>query len=341
MEPERAAAYEEALRCEAGTFGLSQADLRGKKQPVLVRVIAGTRCGDDAKTLAMAVRRYNEGLTNVIDARALGVSQARSLSPSSLSLFSQAIAGDRSLREAMQDEPAVFLRALENDRIITKQNRTKYVKPSGELTNDGKDLIEAMFVGRALGKAERIRATPAKVLQRVEKAVPYLAAVAGANPAYDVTGKVQAAIDLVNRAASSEQTIETTLAQSSFLEARPDEDVVGLARVFANERPLAVRDRFKEWASKSAFDPTQGGLLGKPPTYAEAFQTLVGGASKKGRAIFIGSVVQQPSGLARVVAKGGGDSPLPAGYSVIEYLSGPRRGERLEARLEDLGEIAG
>lgn len=347
QEPARAKAYMDALKCEAGTFGISQRELAGMKEPVLVRVVKSTRCEDDPGELAKAVRRYNEGLTNVIDARALGVSQARSLSASSLSIFGSAVSGERSLREAMQEDPGVFVAALENDRIITKQNRTKFVKASGELTNEGKDAIEAMFVGRALGNADRIRMTPAAVLQRVEKAVPYLTAVAGRNPDFDVTTSLQKAIDLVNAAKASGNSIEAELAQMPMFAERPTAEVVGLARVFANERPMAVRDRFKEWASVSAFDPSQGGLLGKPPSREEAFIKLVGNVTRKGRALFQGSVVQQPQGLARIVVKGDG-KPLSeggTGYAlgegVIEYMTGPQRGARVPARLEELGEVVG
>jgi hypothetical protein len=342
--PEKAAAYREALRCEANTFGLTQRDLAGKKDPVLVRVVRGTRCDSNPGELAKAVRRYNEGLTNVIDAKALGVSQARSLSPDSLMLFGEAVAGENTLRKAMEESPELFIRALENDRIITKQNRTKYVA-GGQLTGEAKDAIEAMFVGRVLANADRIRMTTPAVLNRIEKAVPYLATVAGRNPDFDLTGSVQKAIDLVNSATSHGNTIENELAQGDMYSTRPTADVVELARLFQTERPTSIRERFRTWANAAAFDPRQGGLLDKPPTKEEAFLKLVENVKRSGRPIFIGTIVQQPSGLARVVARadretrGPDGALLRSGEGVIEYIMGPRRGQRVTVEIDSLGEV--
>ena len=346
-EPEKADAYRDALRCELGQFGIPQRELEGMRQPVLVRVIAGTRCDDDSTDLAKAVRRYNEGLTNVIDSKALGVSQSRSLSQQSLSMFAQAMQGDTSLREAMAEEPELFLRALENDRILTRQNRTRYVKPSGELTNEGKDVIEAMFLGRVVGNADRIRSSSEDLLKRVERAVPYLTAVAGQNPDYDLTETTQKAIDLANSARSKGQTIDAYVSQLDFLSARPDSRTTALARLLTNERPLAIRDRFKDWATKAAFDPSQGGLLGKPPSPEEAFETLTAAVARKGRALFTGTVVKQPEGLARIVIKGDskpvseGGTGIKVGQAVIEYMTGPLRGQRAEFQQDTLGDVAG
>lgn len=346
-EPEKADAYREALRCELGQFGLPQAELERMKAPVLVRVIAGTRCDDDPRQLAAAVRRYNEGLTNVIDAKALGVSQSRNLSQQSLSSFASAMGGDTTLRDAMAQSPEIFIRALENDRILTRQNRTRYVRPSGDLTPEAKDTIEAMFLGRVVGNADRIRSSSDDLLKRVERAVPYLTAVAGVNPDFDLTETMQKAIDLANQAKSKGVTIDGYVSQMDFLEARPDSRTTSLARLLTTERPLAIRDRFQAWAQKASFDPNQGGLLGRPPTPEQAFEALTANVARKGRALFRGTVVQQPEGLARVVVVGDskpvaeGGTGVKAGNAILEFLSGGRRGERFESALELLGDVAG
>jgi hypothetical protein len=177
--------------------------------------------------------------------------------------------------------------------------------------------------------------------------VPYLTAVAGVNPDFDLTETMQKAIDLANSAKSKGVTIDGYVSQMDFLEARPDSRTTSLARLLTTERPMAIRDRFRDWAQKASFDPAQGGLLGRPPTPDQAFEVLTANVARKGRSIFRGTVVQQPEGLARVVIVGDskpvneGGTGIKAGNAVLEFLSGALRGQRFESALEMLGDVAG
>lgn len=350
---EKATAYKKALTCAAPDFGVPPAEVREMREPVLVRFIRGTRCDDDPGELAKAVRRYNEGLTQAIDTRALGVSQARQLSPSSINLFGQFVSGDRSLRDVMRDDPRAITRVLEQDGVITAQNRTRWVRDSGDLTPEAKDQIEAMFVGRVLGSADRIRATSPGLLAKVEKAVPYLTAVAGRNPSFDLTKATQEAVDLVNRAHSAETSVER-LVQSGAelgggkvagLRGRPSHEAVELARMFSGLGPNVIRDRFKAWGREADFDPSQGMLGSRPPTFEQAFATLTT-APKTGRALFRGTVVNMGTraapALARVTAMHSKETPdVAPGKARIEYMTGPLRGKFDELPVDSLGDVAG
>lgn len=337
--PEKAEAYREALACSARDFGLDPREVTDTQDPVLVRVIRGTRCDDDPRELAQAVRRYNEGLTQSLDVKALGVSQSRQVSEGTIGLFGELLQGDTSLREALTEYARPVIDALTRDGIITQQNRGRWVRPNGALTDEAKGQIEAMFLGRALGTSERVRLAPDAVLRKVERAVPYLAAVAGRNPAFDLTPVVQEAVDLATRAESSKQSIDQIAEQRDMLTAPPSPQAVALARMLTNLNPTTIRDRFKAWAGAAAFDPSQGMLGARPPTMAEAFQTLTT-APRVGRALFSGAVVKQPEGLARIVEMPGSGNTLREGKARIEWMTGPNRGSRAVVAQEELGDLA-
>lgn len=345
---DRANAYKAALACEAGTFGFTKNDVGQYKQPVLVRFIEGTKCDDDPRELAQAVRRYNEGLTNAIDSRALGVSQSRQMSANTMNLFGQLVSGERTLRDVMREDPRHIIRALETDGVITRENRTKMVLESGHLTEDAKGQIEAMFLGRVLGNAERVRATAPSVLGKLEKAVPYLTAVAGRNPAFDLTHATQEAVDLLNRAQASGSTVEQTIQQRDIFGGQPRKEAMELARMLSGLSPNTVRDRFQAWAKEADFDPAQTMIGTRPPTADEAFRALTT-APRVGRALFVGSVVNQetnpnkPPIMARVVAMHDPDKhpEIKPGKARIEFLNGPMRGKRQIAVVADLGDVVG
>lgn len=338
--PERAEAYREALACAARDFGLSPKDVTETPDPVLVRVIRGTRCDDDPRELAQAVRRFNEGLTQSIDVKALGVSQSRQVSPGTIGLFGELLQGDTSLREALAANAKPVIEALTRDGIITQQNRGRWVRENGALTDEAKGQIEAMFLGRALGTSERVRLAPDAVLRKVERAVPYLATVAGQNPDFDLTRTVQEAVDLATRADATKQSVDELAEQVDAFTARASPQAVALARMLTGLNPTQVRDRFRAWAQVAAFDPRQGMLGERPPTAAQAFEALTK-APRRDRPLFTGSVVQQPEGLARIVEMGGGDSRLASGKVRVEWMTGPNRGERAVLQRDDLGELAG
>lgn len=338
--PAKAEAYREALACAARDFGLDPREVTTTPDPILVRVIRGTRCDDDPRELAQAVRRYNEGLTQSLDVKALGVSQSRQVSEGTIGLFGELLRGDTSLREALAENARPVIDALTRDGIITQQNRGRWVRDNGALTDEAKGQIEAMFLGRALGTSERVRLAPDAVLRKVERAVPYLAAVAGRNPTFDLTPAIQEAVDLATRADASKQSIDQIAEQFDAFTKPPSPQAVALARMLLNLNPTTIRDRFKAWAGAAAFDPSQGMLGSRPPTMAEAFQTLTT-APRVGRALFSGSVVKQPGGaLARIVEMPGPGSKLKDGKARVEWITGPEKGTRAVLEQAELGDLA-
>lgn len=217
LELPSAERYRGALVERAPEFGLEPEAVRTMRAPVLVRVVEGLSRSSPASELAAAVRRYNEGLTNALDAKAKAVAHARQLSDTSIARLGEVLREnpDASLRDVMRTRAGDLLAVLEAEGVVTASNRSEWTV-GGELTESAKDAIEAMFLGRVLASADRIRATPPSLLRKLERAVPHLVAVAGRNKDQDLIPAVQKAVDLLNDAAARSLTLEQLLAQGSL-----------------------------------------------------------------------------------------------------------------------------
>ena len=333
----KAQAYRDELLCRASEFGLDPRAIAKVPDPVLVRVMKGYRCNSDRAQLAKAVRRLNVALTNAIDDTALGVSQARQLSPSTLAGIGELLAGEGTLRERLREEPRAFLRLLEGDGIVTPQNRSEWVTASGGLTEAAKDRIEAMFVGRVLGNADRVRSTTPALMGKLERAIPFVVRVAARNPSYDVSPQLNRAVDLINDANTRGQELEQVLSQESlFGGEKVDEDTRDLARMLVGSGPNQVRDRFRTFAKDADFDPSQPLMFGTPPTREQTFRALASSKPGAGRYLGRGIVVKQKDGLARIMETA---EVVGKGKLAIQYLTGPRQGQRETIHHEDAGEV--
>ncbi len=273
------AGYRRALRERAGEFGHSPMAVDAMRKPALVRVVEGLRRDRPADELAAAVRRYNEGLTQGMDATTRAVAQARVLSADTLRDFGELLAsGEASLREVMAASPAPILAALTRDGVVTDQNRTEWTE-SGRLTERGKDLVEGMFLGSVMGTAERIRRSAPALLQRVERAVPFLVAVRATQaPGFDLVPDFLQAVDALNEARARGLTLDELDAQGSLFggEAKLTPVARAVAGMLDGNGPRAVGEAFRRWASAVSHDPRQGVMFGAPPSPDDGLRALLG-----------------------------------------------------------------
>jgi hypothetical protein len=268
----------EAVR-RATEFGLDGALVGAFAHPVIVRVLDGFSRASTTKQLSDAVRWLNEGLTQALDPRAKAVAESRQLAPEHVAAIGEllAAAGDASLRDVMRSSAPEIIRTLEAAGIITAQNRSSWVN-GAELTDEAKDRLEGLFLGRVVGTADRLRATSQGLLQKLERAVPHLVRVAGVNPSLDVIPFVQTALDVLNDARGRGLILEDALAQRSMfaIGAAPSRPAIAIARLFDTEKPRALGERFRSWAAIAAEDPSQPSMFWRPPTASGALERLTG-----------------------------------------------------------------
>jgi hypothetical protein len=273
-------AYRQALVEKAAAFGLKPEEIQSFKAPVLVRVMPNVDSSSSSKSqLTSAVRRFNEGMTQELSPAARAVAEARAMSPETVDSIGNLLSGseDRSLRELFRDQPQDFIGPLERDGLITNENRSRWVS-GANLTDEAKDRIEGMFLGRVVGTGDRMAAAPASLLQKVERAVPYLLRVAAVHPAADEIGPVREAIDLISESKKRGMTVADLVAQRPlFGEQRTSLEAEAMAALFEKTSAKAIAARFARWAEVAAVDPRQGTLFGKPPTAEEVRSILYAG----------------------------------------------------------------
>lgn len=293
--------YLQALIADAPHFGFTFADVAAHKHPILVRVLDDVPAAAPAPELVAAVRRLNEGLTQQLSPRVRAVAEAKVLSPTTIEALGELLAGagDASLRDVLRSEPRRIVEILERDGVVNAQNRAQWVA-GGQLTDEAKDRLEGMFLGRVVGTGDRLAVTSPATLQKLERAVPALLRVAGVNPALDEIPHVQRALDLLNDARAHNVSLADLVRQDTlFGEGGPVEDDARLARMFEQLTQRQVGDRFRRWAQRAGQDPRQPRMFEAPPTRADSDAILLEGVRLENPAPTVLSDATTTEGIAR------------------------------------------
>jgi hypothetical protein len=270
--------YRRALLRKAPAFGLDRAEIKKMRAPVLVRVVPRLTWDSPRPELVAAVRRFNEGLTQALSARARAVAEARTVSPEALAAIGElldAAGPEVTLREATRTYGLELAAILRRDGIITRQNQSELLGAGGKFSDAGRDRVEGIFLGRVVGTGDRMAQAAPAILAKLERAVPPLLRVASLNPAADEIPTVQAALDVLADAARRGMELGDLARQVSFTDAPPDPAAVELARILDAEGQVQIADRFRRWAALSAVDPRQGSLLGAAASPADTRAELL------------------------------------------------------------------
>jgi hypothetical protein len=336
---EQLEAYRSALIDRASSFGMSAKEIARMDAPVLVRVIDGVSSDAPKSDLQAAVRRFNEGMTQALSPRAKAVAEARMLSSDSVQDLAGLLSDDSSLRDAMRDRPQDIAKILRRDGIVTDQNQAQWLA-GGNLTDEAKDRIEGMFLGRVVGTGDRLAAAAPELLKKIERAVPHLIRVAGINGALDEIETVQQAMDLLADAKRRKLSLQDLLRQPGlFGEATVfGDDARTMASLLDGATQKKVSEAFKRWASVAAVDPRQATMFEKPATLEFAEDVLFDGVermppapkdepAKKGKAQS-GAEIRPPSGLWRGPGEEGPSLDEMAG--VLGFPDGKAMADALE-----------
>lgn len=292
MQRER---YRAELIRKAESFGLKAQDVEKMTAPVLVRVVDGLTSDSSKEDLIAAVRRFNEGMTQQLSPRARAIAESRTLTPETMQSLGEMLAGagDQSLRDVMRDDPKRVVDILRRDGVVNEQNQAQYLS-GGRLTDEAKDRIEGMFLGRVMENEQRFADTAPELLKKIERLTPYLMRVAGTNPALDETSTVRAAVDLLNDAQRRGLPLRDVAAQGDLFGGGPriDPAVVAMAELLDKSGQRKIGEVFKAWAQHTAVDPRQVSMFGTQPTLGSGREALFGKAAQK--TLLQGGMVRSP-----------------------------------------------
>jgi hypothetical protein len=189
-----AEAFQKPLVEQAQQFGLNPDQIRGMKNPVLVREIEAPQNADELRRIASDL---NKPFTGALGVSERAVSAGRSLRPESLQQISDMkneLGEDTSLRELLSKRPKPVLDILQRDGLITDRERPGMVDSStGGLSEEGKNFVERALLGSVIDDPDLMDRTPKNVLNKLGGSLGELASLNSRNDKYNISPLLRAA----------------------------------------------------------------------------------------------------------------------------------------------------
>jgi hypothetical protein len=283
--PKGAAAYRAQLADKAAQFGIDPAELAGKKQPVLVRVIDDAELPSPEAKQA-AVSDFNKVGTAALTPAEQAIMDSRRVTPATIEHVAgklDAAGVDGTLAQILEGENGREIgHKLIADGVITPQDSAKFITETG-LTKAGKERISQLLLGRFFRDPEQLEALAAAPRNKLERIAAPLVRTE-AEGAYNLTPHVQAATDLIETArAHGAATLDDYLNQSGlFTKQKYSPEAIELAKHLQNTNPVQLTDMVRHYAeaAKYAGEYQGPGLFGdlEPPlspreAFNESFDT--------------------------------------------------------------------
>lgn len=287
QNPEQAAVYKNYLAQNAERFGLDPAQVAAMDRPVLTRMLMNAETDADVNAFTRKVRLYNQSFTAGLEANSEYVSKARLLSNDSLRILADGLTGDTTLREYLGNAKSYELfKSLVGDGVIEEAKVSTYFnEKTGTLTQQGKSLIEGVLRGKVIDDIDLLAAAPPAALQRIDRAVPFLAKVKG-QEGWDISGPMKTALEEYAKYKRTPfSTADEYLAQQSLFGATADfmkdAQAVRLFKMLDGMTPTQFAGKMAGYAraAELAAKVKDQGSLGffKPMDPADAFRKYVEG----------------------------------------------------------------
>lgn len=271
-----AQAYRDMLTRKAAQFGVDPQQLAGMKRPVLVREIsdedlAGVRGKQNAVT------DLNKTPTAALRGAEQSIADSRRISQDTLDLIGaklDAAGPESTLSEAMRgNHGPEILNKLIDDGVISPQERARY-QSGGELTDAGRERISKLMVGRFFRDAAQIDRLPKPIVAKLERlAAPAAKSEIAAD--WNLTGKLQEAIDLIEDARARGRNLDDFINQRGVIHSQSySPEAIQLAKLLQKESGKTLVDSARKYAEDAQFAAKGPGLFGEPPKQADSFKEL-------------------------------------------------------------------
>lgn len=253
--------YRKFLKETAADFGLTPEQVADFGSPVLVRRIK------DAPTTTADARALADDLNRTAVRSRTGAEEATlagaRLTDETLAFFDQKFPVEGTLRSFLNTADGVaFAKRLRDEGTVSADQVNRFFEKDGTLNAQGRDFIEDLLLGRALGSAEAIEQLPAVIRNRLIKAAP---AIAGLRGKFDIRPALQEAALILGEQSRSGQTLRDFLGQEGLGlgEAQFSGPGKQLAMFLSETKTQkGIVDAFRRFRSASDSAPTgQGELL--------------------------------------------------------------------------------
>lgn len=282
--PKGAAAYRELLERKAAQFGIDPVQIRGMRNPVLVREIS-----DDAFSAAggkqTAITDLNKVGTASLRPVEKAIADSRRVSQGTLEHLSStldAAGADASLADILRGKDgATIFQRLVDDGVIAPQERAGYMV-SGELTQEGKARISKLLLGRFFADPAQMERVPTQILNKIERTAATLANVEG-KQGWNLSPVVQQALDLLERAGAKGRTDLRLFVKQQGLFGSQEyaPEVIAMAESLMHKGLNDFSKAVRMYAEDAQFSSKGAGLFGEPVTPAVAFENAFGSVKPK------------------------------------------------------------
>lgn len=276
--------YKNYLADNAGTFGLDEAQVRGMKQPVLVREV------ESPKTVGEGQQRitdYNRPSAAALNPTARAVSIGSKLTDASVGRIAGMLEDlgtpDKpgSVAELLRSRPKEMLELLRKDGAIAENQINQFVEQgeSGQaFTDDAKSVIGDALLGHVLGDADLIARMSPSLKNKLEVVLPETISLKGRGPddPWNLTNIVKQAVDDHRLASQANMPVDDYYRQGGMFSQTDNPLVEAMARKLT-ENQKAIKASFRQFFMDSKMDTPGQGMLGivqkiEPnQAFAEAF----------------------------------------------------------------------
>ncbi len=281
-DPDRYAAYREALVERAEQFGLDPEQVRGMENPVLVREVQleGDVSRDELRRLAEAM---NIDPQKAKDELAEAATRASRLIRGERALrhLEETLTGDETVRAYLDTRAGHrFLEMLVDERTISPQEASRFRDPNGLPTAEGKKLIEDMLEMAAVGDADILARTPKGIRNKLSYAAPAIIK-ASSIEGFNVNVALRDGLNLLAEARAADMSLRDLLDQTSIFGAREDSPFgVALARFLDQNGQRKVSTAFREFAADAVQvrEGTGRDIFGNEFSFRTSFERIFGEA---------------------------------------------------------------
>jgi 2'-5' RNA ligase len=315
------AEYRSALEAKAAQFGIKPEDVKGMKNPVLVREVEHP--GD-----TNAMRRLGTELNKVPTAAMSGsekaVSAGKNIKAATLQKVSEMLQdGDVTLRKLMSDpkDSRAIVKMLEDDGAITERERPGITDPAtGGLNDAGKSFVEDALLGSVVDDPRVMDSTPKSILNKIEGSLGSISTFAARADEWNLLPALRAALMEHGEMARAGNTIADHLAQTSMFAPERNPMVDAIMRVLDGPAK-GVRKAFADYAQDSKADvPGQSLLLGTPAEPYDGFNHAFGVnlTPEEYHQALDAAMVTEPSNERSVESDAAEDAEADAGLSPVK-----------------------
>lgn len=255
---EGAARYKEEVMRQASLLGIDPEAVAKMERPILGRELI-----DEKTDYQRAISNLNRPSAAPLTSDELSSAQAKQLRPEMADYIARKIedSGEAATVASMMDEHgADIINRMVDEGLISPPERNTLLK-SGKVTPEAKKRIERLLTSAVYRDLKQMQETPPVVRANVERLAPSMMRIAETE--WDLKPLVQSAIDAIQEAKATGQTLDKLASQQSFAREPYSAETIQMAKVLLFG-PRKVAQHFRGYANDLAMEKAGGGLFGAP-----------------------------------------------------------------------------